>query len=100
MRCRRRRSRMKGLKGRARRCAAAAAIGTMALSASTGVAQAQRPATMGAGLPVGQTGTQMFSFSRYITGSAAQQAQRVEEVFAMLQSKGIRIAEPYSLHSM
>ena len=91
---------MKGLKGRALRCATAATIGTMALSAATGVAQAQRPASLGDGLPVGQTGTQMFNYNRFITGSAAQQAQRVEEVFAMLQSKGIRVVEPYSLHGM
>ena len=89
-----------GLKGRALRCAAVATIGTMALSAATGVAQAQRPASMGEGVPVGQTGTQIFSYNRYITGTAAQQAQRVEEVFAMLQSKGVRTAEPYSLHGM
>src|SRR4051794_32652536 len=91
---------MKGLKGRALRCATAAAIGTMALSAGTGVAQAQRPAKLGAGLPVGQTGSQMFNYSRFITGTPAEQAQRTEQVFAMLQSKGIRIAEPYSLHGM
>jgi sugar phosphate isomerase/epimerase len=91
---------MNGLKGRARRCAAVAVIGTMALGAGAGVAQAQRPASLGDGLPVGQTGTQMFNYNRFITGDAAQQAQRVEQVFAMLQSKGIRIAEPFSLHGM
>ena len=55
---------------------------------------------MGAGLPVGQTGMQMFNFSRYITGTPAEQAAKVEEIFAMLQSKGIRVVEPYSLHGM
>ena len=55
---------------------------------------------MGEGLPVGQTGMQMFNFSRYISGTAAEQKAKVEEIFAMLQSKGIRVVEPYSLHSM
>ena len=55
---------------------------------------------MGAGLPVGQTGMQMFNFSRYISGTAAEQKAKVEEIFAMLQSKGIRVVEPYSLHGM
>jgi sugar phosphate isomerase/epimerase len=91
---------MKGLKGRARRCAAVAVIGTMALGAGAGAAQAQRPASLGDGLPVGQTGMQMFNFSRYISGTPAEQAAKVEEIFAMLQSKGIRVVEPYSLHNM
>ncbi|MDA0184587.1 sugar phosphate isomerase/epimerase [Solirubrobacter phytolaccae] len=55
---------------------------------------------MGEGLPVGQTGMQMFNFSQYINGDAAQQKTRTEEVFAMLQSKGVRVVEPYSLHGM
>jgi sugar phosphate isomerase/epimerase len=55
---------------------------------------------MGAGLPVGQTGMQMFNFSRYISGTPAEQAAKVEEIFAMLQSKGIRVVEPYNLHGM
>jgi sugar phosphate isomerase/epimerase len=55
---------------------------------------------MGNGLPVGQTGMQMFNFSRYISGTPAEQAAKVEEIFAMLQSKGVRVVEPYSLHGM
>ena len=42
----------------------------------------------------------MFNFSRYISGTPAEQAAKVEEIFAMLQSKGIRVVEPYSLHGM
>src|SRR3954470_9235782 len=90
---------MKGISRRARACAVVAATGVAVLASST-VASAQRPASMGAGLPVGQTGMQMFNFSRYITGTPAEQATKVEEIFAMLQSKGIRVVEPYSLHGM
>lgn len=90
---------MKGISRRARSCAAVAATGVAVLATST-AAHAQRPASMGEGLPVGQTGMQMFNFSRYITGDAATQKQRVETVFQMLQSKGIRVVEPYSLHGM
>jgi sugar phosphate isomerase/epimerase len=90
---------MKGISRRARTCAVVAATGVAVLAGSS-VASAQRPASMGAGLPVGQTGMQMFNFSRYITGTPAEQAAKVEEIFAMLQSKGIRVVEPYSLHGM
>jgi sugar phosphate isomerase/epimerase len=90
---------MKGISRRARTCAVVAVTGVAVLG-SAGLANAQRPASMGAGLPVGQTGMQMFNFSRYITGSAAEQKTKVEEIFAMLQSKGIRVVEPYSLHGM
>jgi sugar phosphate isomerase/epimerase len=90
---------MKGISRRARTCAVVAATGVAVLAGST-AANAQRPASMGEGLPVGQTGMQMFNFSRYITGTPAEQATKVEEIFAMLQSKGIRVVEPYSLHGM
>src|SRR5215212_2858535 len=90
---------MKGISRRAHTCAVIAATGVAALASAT-AAHAQRPASMGAGLPVGQTGMQMFNFSRYITGTAAEQKAKVEEIFAMLQSKGIRVVEPYSLHGM
>ena len=43
---------------------------------------------------------QMFNFIRYITGTPAEQTTKVEQIFAMLQSKGIRVVEPYSLHGM
>ena len=42
----------------------------VAVLATSTAAHAQRPASMGAGLPVGQTGMQMFNFSRYISGTA------------------------------
>ena len=90
---------MKGISRRARTCAVVAAT-SVAVLGSSAVASAQRPASMGAGLPVGQTGMQMFNFSRYISGTPAEQAAKVEEIFAMLQSKGIRVVEPYSLHGM
>src|SRR4051812_29114245 len=90
---------MKGISRRARACAVVAATGVAVLGSSA-VASAQRAPSMGDGLPVGQTGMQMFNFSRYISGTAAEQKAKVEEVFAMLQSKGVRVVEPYSLHSM
>jgi len=90
---------MKGISRRARACAVVAVTGVATLVTST-AAHAQRPASMGAGLPVGQTGMQMFNFSRYISGTAAEQKTKVGEIFAMLQSKGIRVVEPYSLHGM
>ena len=90
---------MKGISRRARTCAVVAATGVAALATSA-AAHAQRPASMGAGLPVGQTGMQMFNFSRYISGTPAEQKAKVGEIFAMLQSKGIRVVEPYSLHGM
>jgi len=76
-----------------------AATGVAVLGTSA-VANAQRAPSMGEGLPVGQTGMQMFNFSRYINGTPAEQKAKVEEIFAMLQSKGIRVVEPYSLHGM
>jgi sugar phosphate isomerase/epimerase len=90
---------VKGISRRARTCAVVAATGVAVLAGST-AANAQRPASLGAGLPVGQTGTQMFNYNRFITGTAAEQAAKVEQIFAMLQSKGIRIVEPYNLHGM
>ena len=90
---------MKGISRRARTCAVAAVTG-VAVLASAGAAQAQRPASLGEGLPVGQTGMQMFNFSRYITGTAAEQKAKVEQIFQMLHSKGIKVVEPYSLHGM
>src|SRR5689334_1416121 len=90
---------MKGISRRARSCAVVAATGVAVLATSS-AAHAQRPASLGDGLPVGQTGMQMFNFSRYISGTPAEQKAKVEEIFAMLQSKGIRVVEPYSLHGM
>jgi len=90
---------MKGISRRARTCAVVAATGVAVLGSSA-VASAQRAPSMGEGLPVGQTGMQMFNFSRYINGTPAEQKAKVEEIFAMLQSKGIRVVEPYSLHGM
>ncbi|RKQ88285.1 sugar phosphate isomerase/epimerase [Solirubrobacter pauli] len=90
---------MKGISRRARSCAAVAATGVAVLATST-AAHAQRPASMGEGLPVGQTGMQMFNFSRYISGTPAEQKAKVETIFQMLQSKGIRVVEPYNLHGM
>ena len=90
---------MKGISRRARTCAVVAVTGSPPWRRPPPLS-AQRPASMGDGLPVGQTGMQMFNFSRYISGTAAEQKAKVEEIFAMLQSKGIRVVEPYSLHGM
>ena len=68
---------MKGISRRARTCAVAAVTGVAVLT-SAGAAQAQRPASLGEGLPVGQTGMQMFNFSRYITGTPAEQKAKVQ----------------------
>ena len=54
---------MKGISRRARTCAVVAATGVAVLGSSA-VASAQRAPSMGEGLPVGQTGMQMFNFSR------------------------------------
>jgi sugar phosphate isomerase/epimerase len=77
-----------------------ATVAGVTVLASAGAAQAQRPASLGEGLPVGQTGMQMFNFSRYISGTPAEQKAKVEQIFQMLHSKGIKVVEPYSLHSM
>jgi sugar phosphate isomerase/epimerase len=104
---------MRELRRRAIRLTAAALTGAAVL-ASAGAAQAQRPETTGDGIPTGQMGVQMFNYGGYIsnggnTGAAspitgvsagcvagtpdatttACRMERVERLFAFLQSKGV-----------
>ena len=49
------------------RMAMAAALTSGALLATAGAAQAQRPASLGEGAPVGQSGVQLYNFRDYLT---------------------------------
>jgi len=81
--------------------AALAAAGAILSCAAT--AQAQRPANLGNGAPVGQSGIQLFNFSGYLNNGAGEinppapttTAGRLERVFQFLQSKGIKNVELY-----
>ena len=103
---------MRFLGRRATRCAVVAAVGTGML-AGAGAAQAQRPASVGDGIPTGQASVQMFNYGTYIsnggsTGAAnpvtgvsagcvsgpnvatvACRTERLEGLFAFLQRKGV-----------
>jgi sugar phosphate isomerase/epimerase len=108
---------MKGISRRARTCAAVAGF---AILASAATAQAQtRPEKTGDGIPTGQMGVQMYNYGSYIsnggsTGAAnpitnvkpaadgsscatatSQECRmnRVEALFAFLQSKGVTSIE-------
>jgi hypothetical protein len=54
------------------RTAMAAALTTGALLASASAAQAQRPASMGQGAPVGQSGVQLYNFRDYLTNGSGE----------------------------
>src|ERR1700754_4428448 len=56
---------MKGISRRARACAAIAVTGATVL-ATAGAAQAQRPASVGDGVPTGQGSVQMFNYGGFI----------------------------------
>ena len=100
---------MRFLGRRAITCAAMAAAGTGMLAGAS-AAQAQRPATVGDGVPTGQLSVQMFNYGGYIsngggTGAAnpitgvsagcltsstvACRLERLEGLFAFLQRKGV-----------
>ena len=99
-----------------RACATVAAAG-LALLASAATASAQRPASVGDGVPTGQMGVQMFNYGSYlnnggstgaanpITGvseacltstTAACRLERLEGLFAFLQRKGLTNIELFA----
>ena len=92
---------------------AAAALTTGALlGLAPGVAQAQRPASLGEGAPVGQSGIQLYNFSSYLSNGAGEilcpaspapatphcvptlpannVMARMERLFQFLQANGIK----------
>src|ERR1700753_2265684 len=106
---------MKGLmKVRAGAALAAAGI----VLAGAGSAEAARPASLGAGVPVGQSGVQLYDWSNYLSNGAGEitcparpatrttdcvgppapttTQGRLTRVFAYLQSKGVRNVELYA----
>src|SRR3954452_21812460 len=54
------------------RMAMAAALMTGALLTTAGAAQAQRPASLGEGAPVGQSGIQLYNFRDYLSGGSGE----------------------------
>ncbi len=105
------------LRHRRVRAAIAAALTTGALLATAGAAQAQRPASMGEGAPVGQSGIQLYNFRDYLSGGTGEilcpasptpptpycvpavpantVMARMERLFAFLQVQGIKNVELY-----
>ena len=100
---------MNGLSRRALACAVTAASGA-AMLVGAAAAQAQKPASVGDGVKTGQLSVQMFNYGGYInngggTGAAnpvtgvsaacltsttpACRAERLERLFAFLESKGV-----------
>src|SRR3954454_9532270 len=99
------------------RTAMAAALTTGALLATAGAAQAQRPASMGEGAPVGQSGIQLYNFRDYLSSGSGEILcpaspapptayctptlpannvnARLERLFAFLQAQGIKNVELY-----
>jgi sugar phosphate isomerase/epimerase len=105
------------LKGFGRSGVGAALVATGAILAFTATAHAQRPANLGAGVPSGQIGIQLFNFSGYLSNGAGEivcpappaaptpyctpapapttSAGRLERVFAFLESIGVKNVEAY-----
>ncbi|MDA0159765.1 hypothetical protein OM076_05795 [Solirubrobacter ginsenosidimutans] len=97
--------------------AAAAVVGTAAFLTCAAGAQAQRPASLGAGAPAGQSGIQLYNFSGYLSSGAGEitcpappaeptphciappapttTPARLERLFAYLQANGIKHVELY-----
>ncbi len=102
---------------RSARAAAVAALATSALLAGVSSAHAQRPASLGEGAPVGQSGIQLYNFSSYLNNGAGEiicpaspapatpycvpplppstTLARMERLFAFLQARGIKNVELY-----
>src|SRR6201991_2160354 len=94
-----------------------AAVTAGAVLASAGNAHAQRPATLGAGAPVGQSGVQLYNFRDYLSNGSGEilcpaspqpptpyctpttpannVMARMERLFAFLQVQGIKNVELY-----
>ncbi|HEX6024086.1 MAG TPA: TIM barrel protein [Solirubrobacter sp.] len=110
---------MKGISRRARACAAVAVTGVTVL-ATAGAAHAQRPPTVGDGVPTGQGSVQMFNYGGYLNnggnagtnpppeianvsencrqgGTSATSTEcrleRLEALFKFLQRKGVTSIE-------
>jgi sugar phosphate isomerase/epimerase len=88
---------MRGLKGHARACLVAVAVGSAISVAGASAGQAaERPPSTGAGVPIGQLSVQLYNWNRYLSGSTAQQQTRLREVFEFLRARGLRTIEPYT----
>jgi sugar phosphate isomerase/epimerase len=91
------------LKGITKMRAGAAIAAAGAILSCAGTAQAQRPASLGSGAPIGQMGVQLYDWSQYISNSAGEvnppapttSGARLERVMQYLQSKKIRNVELY-----
>src|SRR3954469_21652537 len=99
------------------RVAIAAALTTGAMFATAGAAHAQRPASMGEGAPVGQSGIQLYNFRDYLSSGSGEILcpaspapatpyctptlpannvnARLERLFAFLPAQGIKNVELY-----
>ena len=103
---------MRALRRRAIGCAAVAATGAVLLAAAS--AQAQKPANVGNGIKTGQMGVQLFNYGGFINNGGGAGAnppamgvspacvtsttsecrwERLERLFAYLQSKGVTNVE-------
>jgi len=103
---------MRALRRRAIGCAAVAATGAVLLAAAS--AQAQKPANVGNGIKTGQMGVQLFNYGGFINNGGGLGAsppamgvspacatsttsecrwERLERLFAYLQSKGVTNVE-------
>jgi sugar phosphate isomerase/epimerase len=97
--------------------ASAALVAAGAILSCAATAQAQRPASLGAGAPSGQMGAQLYDWSQYISSGAGEitcpadpapptpdcvappapstSAARLERTFAYLKSKNVKNVELY-----
>jgi sugar phosphate isomerase/epimerase len=91
------------VKGRFTFRAGAVVAAAGAILSCAAAAHAQRPANLGNGAPVGQSGIQLFNFSGYLNNGAGEinppapttTAGRLERVFQFLQANGIKNVELY-----
>jgi sugar phosphate isomerase/epimerase len=75
---------MKGISRRTRACAVVAATG-IAVLATAGAANAQRPASTGDGIPTGQASVQMFNYGGWLNNAGGQGATPPAEFTAVSQ---------------
>jgi sugar phosphate isomerase/epimerase len=76
---------MKGISRRARTCAVAA-VTTATVLATAGAAHAQRPASVGDGVPTGQGSVQLFNYGGWLNNAGGQGATPPAEFNAVTQS--------------
>jgi len=114
---------MKGISRRTRACAVVAATGVAVLAGAAAASAQDRPASVGDGIPTGQMSVQMFNYGGFISnggntgpaspitpesikpaadGSSCATAtsqecrmNRLEALFALLQSKGVTSIEMF-----